>query len=205
MITLNDVILECFSNSMLLIFAILLYKQNRFAWIFAIVNIVIITYLSAKYSLSSSLVYMSAQIISVIIASIFWFGKPKFKIPDKLSLFLALLISIIILIIWVVLMYLFVNPYILNFKMLFGFDYLVYMLFVLGTVFVAFRLSAGLIILATVFISKSFYYSQTVVNISNAPAHIKQFTPYFLTSACCMIIAGVFLVIAYTKIKKKLS
>ncbi|QLE78680.1 hypothetical protein FLM55_02540 [Francisella sp. Scap27] len=204
MITLNDVMLECFGNLMFFIFAILLYKQNRLAWSFAILNILIITYLSAKYSISTALIFMSAQIVAVLIVGISWFIKPMFEAVDKIRLIFAIIVSLLILVIWVLLMYFFVNPYILNLKMLFGFDYLIYMLFVLGCIFVAFRLSIGLIILATVFISKSFYYSQTIADISSAPAHIKEFTPYFLVSACCMILAGVFLVVAYTRAKKNL-
>ena len=84
-------------------------------------------------------------------------------------------------------MYKYVNPYILDYELLFGFDYLCYMLVVIGAIFVAFRLAIGLLFFSVVFISYAVNYANSAMVISNAPQNIRDFIPYYWISAVLFV------------------
>lgn len=205
MVTLDYVIYDCIANACLLGFAILVIMSNRFAWLLILCNLAIKVFIYGKYGMSTSSIYLSAQILTSLIATIAWLREPIYLKVTKQKIVLSVLTSIVILAIWVGLMYKYINPAIIDYTVLFGFEYLCYMLFVLGSVFVAFRLCIGLIPIAVGFISYAVNYANSAMIVENAPEHIKAFMPYYWASAVFLFVAGVLVVASYTKAKRNLD
>ncbi|MDE5020760.1 hypothetical protein NAI54_09865, partial [Francisella tularensis subsp. holarctica] len=72
MITLVYVIYDCIANASILIFAFLLYKKNNYAWLFVLASLMIKVFIYGKYGISTSLIYLSAQLLTAILAAIIW-------------------------------------------------------------------------------------------------------------------------------------
>ena len=98
---------------------------------------------------------------------------------------------LIILAVWVGLMY---KSYILDYELLFGFDYLCYMLVVIGGVFLIFRLAIGLLFFSVVFISYAVNYANSAMVIQNVPQYYRDFIPYYWLSALLLFIEGIVIV-----------
>ncbi|MED7820081.1 MULTISPECIES: hypothetical protein [unclassified Francisella] len=202
MVTLDYVIYDCIANVCLLGFAFLAFRNIRFAWVLVLASLAIKVFVYGKYGLSSSFIYLSAQIFMAVFAGVVWLREPAYIKPTKQKVLLGLSTSLLVLVIWIGLMYKYINPSILNYDMLFGFDYLCYMLFVIGSILVAFRISVGLLFIAVVFISYAVSYGNSAVIIKSAPEYIQAFSPYYWVSAITLFIAGILLVASYTNIKR---
>lgn len=205
MVTLDYVIYDCIANVCLLGFAFLTFKNIRFAWVLVLASLAIKVFVYGKYGLSSSFIYLSAQIFMAVFAGVVWLREPAYIKPTKQKVLLGLSTSLLVLVIWVGLMYKYINPSILNYDMLFGFDYLCYMLFVIGSILVAFRMSVGLLFIAVVFISYAVSYGNSAIIIKSAPEYIQAFSPYYWVSAITLFIAGILLVASYTNVKRSRS
>ena len=202
MITLNYVIYDCIANICLLLFAALVFKKSRYAWLMVIFSLIIKIFLYSKYSMLTSFIYLSAQLFAVLLASIVWLKVPDYTKPTKQKRIFGLLFSVVVIIIWVGLMYKYINPAILDYDFLFGFEYLCYMLFTVGAIFVAFRLAIGLLVMAVVLISYAVNYANSAVMIDGAPQYIHDFVPYYWVSATVLFVAGIILVASYTNAKR---
>lgn len=203
MITLDYVIYDTIANGCLLAFAILIFRDIRFAWFLVLASLIIKIFIYGKYGMFSSFIYLSAQILTSIIAATVWLKEPRYTTSTKQKKLQAIISSLIVLVIWVGLMYKYVNPAIINYEMLFGFDYLCYMLVVIGAVFLCFRLAIGLLFISVEFISYAVNYANSAMVIESAPQYIKDFAPYYWISAVLLFIAGVLLVASYTGAKRK--
>ncbi|MBK2267650.1 hypothetical protein [Francisella philomiragia] len=204
MITLDYVIYDCIANACLLGFAVLLYKKNKYAWMFVLASLIIKVFIYGKYGITTSSVYLSAQIVTTVVAGYIWLKQSNYTKPTQKVRLLAIVASLIVLLLWVGVMYKYVNPYILDYELLFGFDYLCYMLVVIGAIFVAFRLAIGLLFFSVVFISYAVNYANSAMVISNAPQNIRDFIPYYWISAVLLFIAGIIVVAAYTNAKRNI-
>ncbi|ASG67475.1 hypothetical protein fh0823_00810 [Francisella halioticida] len=202
MITLNYVIYDCIANVCLLIFAFLVLKNIKFAWILVLASLVIKVFIYGKYGLSSSFIYLSAQILVTVLAGVVWLREPIYVQATKQKKLIAITTSLVVLIVWVGVMYKYINPAILNYDILFGFGYLCYMLFVIGSILIALRMSIGLLFIAVVFISYAVSYGNSAVIIKSAPEYIQAFSAYYWASAICLFIAGLLLVASYTDVKR---
>ncbi len=202
MITLNYVIYDCIANICLLVFAFLVLKNIRFAWILVLASLVIKVFIYGKYGLSSSFIYLSAQILMAVIAGVVWLREPVYAQVTNHKKLLAIATSLVVLIVWIGAMYRYINPAILNYDVLFGFGYLCYMLFVVGSILLAFRISAGLLFIAVVLISYAVSYGNSAVIMKSAPEYIQAFSPYYWISAISLFIAGILLVGSYTNSKR---
>ncbi|API87407.1 hypothetical protein [Francisella uliginis] len=202
MITLDYVLYDFISNILLFCFAFFAFKQIRFAWILVLCSLAIKVFIYGKYGLSSSLIYLSAQIIVSVLAGLVWFKNPEYEAASYNKQIVGLAISIVFVVAWVILMYTYINPAIINYEVLFSFDYLCYMLFVIGSVLIAFRMSGGLLFIAVEFISYAVSYANSAMAIKSAPAHIQEFIPYYWASAVCLFVAGILLVTSYTNVKR---
>lgn len=202
MITLNYVIYDCIANICLLIFAFLVLKNIRFAWVLVLASLVIKIFIYGKYGLLSSFIYLSAQILVAVLAGVVWLREPKYTQATKQKKLIAIGTSLVVLIVWVRAMYRYINPAILNYDILFGFDYLCYMLFVIGSILIAFRISVGLLFIAVEFISYAVSYGNSAVIIKSAPEYIQAFSPYYWVSAIVLFVAGILLVSSYTSVKR---
>ncbi|MFV9972790.1 MAG: hypothetical protein AB8V06_04440, partial [Francisella endosymbiont of Hyalomma asiaticum] len=100
------------------------------------------------------------------------------------------------------LMYKYVNPYILDYELLFGFDYLCYMLVVIGGIFLIFRLAIGIIIFLQYLLVMLFNYANSAMVIQNAPQYYRDFIPYYWLSALLLFIEGIVIVASYTNAKR---
>ncbi|KEI34800.1 putative membrane protein [Francisella sp. W12-1067] len=205
MVTLNDIIYDSIGNFCFLIFALLLYRKNRFAWLAVVLALIIKLFLYGKYSMLLSFAYLSMQLCVTFLAAIVWILEPSYTKLQVNRLFLALLTSAIMIMIWVWLVYAFINPAILSYEFLFGFEYFCYMLFVLGGALLVYRISQGLIIVAAVFISYALYYANSALVASKAPPqYIRDFTIYYWFSAVFLFVAGILLVSVYTRVKRSI-
>ncbi|AEE26881.1 hypothetical protein [Francisella hispaniensis] len=204
MITLDYVIYDCIANASILIFAFLLYKKNNYAWLFVLASLIIKVFVYGKYGISTSLIYLSAQILTSLLAAIIWLRNPAYVKVSKQKKLSVSGIALIILAIWIGLMYKYVNPYILDYKLLFGFDYLCYMLVVIGGVFLIFRLAIGLLFFSVVFISYAVNYANSAMIIQNAPQYYRDFILYYWLSAILLFIAGIVIVASYTNAKRSI-
>ncbi|QIV94048.1 hypothetical protein [Allofrancisella frigidaquae] len=205
MVTLNDIIYDSIGNFCFLIFALLLYRKNRFAWLAVVLALIIKLFLYGKYSMLLSFAYLSMQLCVTFLAAIVWILEPSYTKLQVNRIFLALLTSVIMIMIWVWLVYAFINPAILSYEFLFGFEYFCYMLFVLGGALLVYRISQGLIIVATVFISYALYYANSALVASKAPPqYIRDFTIYYWFSAVFLFVAGILLVSVYTRVKRSI-
>ncbi|AIT09927.1 membrane protein [Candidatus Francisella endociliophora] len=202
MITLNYVIYDTIANGCLLAFAILIFKNIRFAWFLILASLAIKVFIYGKYGMFSSSIYLSAQILTSIIATVVWLKEPCYTAPTKQKKLQSIISSLVVLVIWVGLMYKYVNPAIIDYEVLFGFDYLCYMLVVVGAVFLCFRLAIGLLFISVEFISYAVNYANSAMVVENAPQYIKDFAPYYWVSAVLLFIAGVLLVASYTSAKR---
>ncbi|QIW10757.1 hypothetical protein [Francisella sp. LA112445] len=205
MITLNYVIYDCIANICLLAFAFLALKSVRFAWILVFASLIIKVFIYGKYGLSSSFIFLSAQIFVAIFAGVIWLREPIYAPATKQKKLAAIAVSLVVLLIWVGIMYKYVNPFILNYDILFGFDYLCYMLFVIGSILIALRMSIGLLFIAVVFISYAVSYGNSAVIMKSAPTNFQEFIPYYWVSAISLFIAGILLVASYTDVKRNKS
>ncbi|MED7788205.1 hypothetical protein [Francisella sp. 19X1-34] len=205
MITLDYVIYDCIANICLLIFAFLAFKNIRFAWILVLASLIIKVFIYGKYGLTSSFIFLSAQILMSIFASVIWLRDPRYVLATKQKKLVAVAISLIVLLIWVGVVYKYINPYILNYDVLFGFDYLCYMLFVIGAILIALRMSIGLLFIAVVFISYAVSYGNSAIIMKSAPTNFQEFIPCYWISAISLFIAGVLLVASYTNVKRNKS
>ena len=122
------------------------FLKNSYAWLFVLASLVINVFIYGKYGISTSLIYLSTQILTAILAAIVWLRNSTYIKASKQKKLLLVVIALIILAVWVGLMYKYINPYILDYELLFGFDYLCYMLVVIGGIFLIFRLAIGIII-----------------------------------------------------------
>ncbi|ALK94469.1 hypothetical protein JPFTNV_19440 [Francisella tularensis subsp. holarctica] len=204
MITLGYVIYDCIANASILIFAFLLYKKNNYAWLFVLASLIIKVFIYGKYGISTSLIYLSAQLLTAILAAIIWLRNPTYVKVSKQKKLLVIVIALIILAIWIGLMYQYVNPYILNYELMFGFDYLCYMLVVIGGVFLIFRLAVGLLFFSVVYISYAVNYANSAMVIQNAPQYYRDFILYYWLSALFLFIAGIIIVATYTNAKRSI-
>ena len=169
MITINDVMLDSLGNLCLLLFALLIFKQNRFAWLTMLVSVIIKVYLYGKYSLMFSLTYMSIELVTVTLACIIWVNGFYHRRLGLKRLVFALLTSAILIVIWVSLVYKFINPAILSWQFIFGFEYFCYILLIIGVVLLVYRLAFGLIFISGVFISYACYYVKAAILTQDAP------------------------------------
>ncbi|AJC48704.1 hypothetical protein IB642_03350 [Allofrancisella guangzhouensis] len=204
MVTLNDVIYDSVGNFCFLMFAFLLYRKNRFAWLAIILTLVIKLFLYGKYSMFLSFTYLSMQLCVAVLAAIVWMLEPNYIKLQGNRLFSALLTSVIMIMIWIWLVYAFINPAILSYEFLFGFEYFCYMLFVLGGALLVYRIPQGLIIIAVVFISYALYYANSAIVAAKAPPQYKDFILYYWLSAVFLFIAGILLVSVYTRIRRSI-
>ncbi|MDE4949184.1 hypothetical protein NAI31_11565, partial [Francisella tularensis subsp. holarctica] len=78
----------------------------------------------------------------------------------------------------------------LNYELMFGFDYLCYMLVLICGVFLIFRLAVGLLFFSVVYISYAFNYANSAMVIQNAPQYYIDFILYYWLSALFLFIAG---------------
>ncbi|AXH29327.1 hypothetical protein [Francisella opportunistica] len=202
MITLDYVIYDCIANACMLVFAFLVFKKNSYAWVFVLASLILKVFIYGKYGISTSLIYLSAQILTAILAAMVWLRNPTYIKATKQKKLLVSVVALIILAVWVGLMYKYVNPYIIDYTMLFGFEYLCYMLIVVGCVFLAFRLALGLLFLAIELISYAVNYANSAMVIQNAPQYFRDFVPYYWLSAVLLFIAGIVIVASYTNAKR---
>lgn len=202
MVTLYDVIWDCISNFCLLLFALLLFKQNKGAWLLIIISVIIKLYIYGKYSLLVAFVYMSVQLITVLAAGIIWLLDTNFYKPSFKKIISALFVSISLIALWIILVYKFINPAILSWELLFGFNYFCYMLLVFGGILAFYRIIFGLIFIAIVFFSYAYYYAEAALVTQNAPQQFQQFILYYWLSAVFAFIAGALLLAVYSKNKK---
>ncbi|WP_150468129.1 hypothetical protein [Francisella sp. SYW-9] len=202
MITLNYVIYDCIANICLLAFAFSALRSIRFAWILVFASLVIKVFIYGKYGLTSSFIYLSAQMFTAIFAGVIWLREPKYAPVTKQKKLVAVVVTLVVLLIWVGVMYKYVNPFILNYKTLFGFDYLCYMLFVVGAILLALRMSIGLLFTSVVFISYAVSYGNSAIIMKSAPTNFQEFIPYYWVSAISLFIAGILLVASYTDVKR---
>ncbi|APC91005.1 hypothetical protein CGC44_01330 [Francisella opportunistica] len=202
MITLDYVIYDCIANACMLVFAFLVFKKNSYAWVFVLASLILKVFIYGKYGISTSLIYLSAQILAAILAAMVWLRNPTYIKATKQKKLLVSVVALIILAVWVGLMYKYVNPYIIDYTMLFGFEYLCYMLIVVGCVFLAFRLALGLLFLAIELISYAVNYANSAMVIQNAPQYFRDFVPYYWLSAVLLFIAGIVIVASYTNAKR---
>lgn len=205
MLTLDYVIYDSIANACFLAFAFLIFKRIRFAWFLVLASLAIKVYVNAKYGMTVSFIYLSAHILSTLIAAVVWLRDPTYTKPTKQKRLLSIVVSLVGLIFWVVVMYKYVNPWIFDYQILFGFNYLCYMLFVIGIVFCIFRLAIGLLFLAVETISYAVNYANSAMVMANAPQYMKTFIPYYWISAIVLFIAGITLVVSYTNFKRNLS
>jgi len=78
MITINDVILDGVINFGFLLFAFLIFKNNKFAWVPACVAIALQIYLGSKYSTSLSFVYLWLHLCVVVVGATVFFKNTKY-------------------------------------------------------------------------------------------------------------------------------
>ena len=193
---------DCISNFCILLFAILLFKNNRFAWIAIIISLMIKFYTYSQYSMLFSSVYLSVDIISAIVATIIWIKNPKYTKIKKTNLILALLTGFIAILVWLGLIYKFVNPEVIKLKTLFSFDYLCYILFTLGIVLLAYRIILGLVFLAVYCVSFALNYAYAGWVASKASQYVQNFSIYYWISAVMLFVAGIVLINIYTRFNK---
>lgn len=202
MITLDYVIYDCIANACLLAFASLSFKRIRFSWVLVLASLTIKIFIYGKYGIATSSIFLSAQILSAVLVTIVWLREPTYIKPTKKGWKFSIILSLLILGCWIGLMYTYVNPAIVNYHVLFGFEYLCYMLFVIGTIICMFRMVAGLLFIAVELISYAVNYANSAVVLQTAPEHIKAFMPYYWASAIFLFVAGIILVITYTNVKR---
>ena len=204
MITINDVILDCVINFGFVLFAFLIFKNNKFAWIPACVAIALQIYLGSKYSTLSSFVYLWLHLCVVVVGAIVFFKNTKYSRIKFKKIIISLSTALSVIIVWVLLMYKYINPAIINTDVLFGFGYLIYMLFAIGCVLLCYRIHYGLIFLATVFMSKALEYASAANAAFKSPSYSHDFMLYYCISAVFLLAAGLFAVTTYTKINRLL-
>lgn len=204
MVTLDYVIYDTIANACFLAFAILVFKRVRFAWFLVLASLAIKVYVNGKYGMTISFIYLSAHILSTLIATVVWLKAPIYTKPTKKKRVLSVLVSLIVLACWILVMYQYVNPWIFDYQILFGFDYLCYMLFTIGIVFCIFRLAIGLLFIAVETISYAVNYANSAMIMANAPQYMKTFVPYYWISAIVLFIAGITLVVSYTNVKRNI-
>jgi hypothetical protein len=127
------------------------------------------------------------------------YSRIKFK---KTVIALSTALSLIV--VWVMLMYKYINPAIINTDVLFGFGYLMYMLFAIGCVLLCYRIHYGLIFLATVFMTNALGYASAANAAFKSPGYNHDFMLYYCLSAVFLFVAGLFMVTTYTKVKRLL-
>lgn len=204
MITIYDVILDCVINFGFLLFAFLIFKNNKFAWVPACIAIALQIYLGSKYSTLLSFVYLWLHLCVVLVGAIVFFKNTKYSRIKFKKVIIALSTALSLMVIWVLLMYKYINPAIINLDVLFGFGYLMYILFAIACVLLCYRIHYGLILLATVFMTNALEYASAANAAFKSPGYNHDFMLYYCLSAMFLLAAGLFTVTTYTKVKRLL-
>ena len=89
----------------------LIFLKNSYAWLFVLASLVIKVFIYGKYGISTLLIYLSAQILTAILAAIVWLRNSTYIKASKQKKLSVVVIVLIILTVWVGLMYKYVNPY----------------------------------------------------------------------------------------------
>ncbi|MDE5022993.1 hypothetical protein NAI81_12015, partial [Francisella tularensis subsp. holarctica] len=66
------------ANASILIIAFLNYKKNNYQWIFVLASLIIKVFIYGKYGISTYLIYLSAQLLSAILAAFIWLRNPTY-------------------------------------------------------------------------------------------------------------------------------
>lgn len=166
MVTFDDVLLNCVSYFFVLIFSILIYKQQRYAYIAIIAYLIIQAMLLGKYSMVDSIMYLSAQMMAFIVVGLVCFINPGYTSFSYKKLFVALSIFVVGIGLWSLMIYYYLNPYIYVSGIFFGFVNICYMMLVLGAILLMFGQVLGLVLYAISFVSYSLYYATEAVSES---------------------------------------